>query len=391
MKSIRDAGIENKRIFLRVDFNVPMEDKKIIDNFRMARTLPTIEYLLKNNNKIIIGTHLGKPEGEIIPQLSTIPLAQELAKLIKHKVYATDHVLDPRVIKKVEELRGGEILVLGNLRWHPEEELDSETFARDLASYADVYVDDAFGVCHRSHASVDAITKFLPSYAGLLVESEVTTLSLLLKNPIQPFVLIMGGAKIKDKAGLIINLAERADKVLIGGAIANTFFAASGQEVSDSLYEKEMMEKCQEIIQKFHQKIILPIDSVKDEQAGGRFKIADTGPQTRRIFREEILKANTVFWNGNMGRSEDVRFQEGTREIAKAMIENRGTTVVSGGDTVGFVDSENLTQGINFISTGGGATLSFLAGESMPGIKALDRLHNENITTDLVHPPRLSP
>ena len=381
MKSIRDAGIENKRVFLRVDFNVPMEDKKIIDNFRMAKTLPTIEYLLKSNNKIIIGTHLGKPEGEIIPQLSTVPLAQELAKLIKHKVYATDHILDPLITKKIEELRAGEILVLGNLRWHLEEELDSETFARDLASYADVYVNDAFGVCHRAHASVDAITKFLPSYAGLLVESEVTTLSLLLKNPIKPFVLVMGGAKAKDKAGLINNLAERADKILIGGAIANTFMAASGQEVSDSLYEKEMTEKCREIIQKFHQKIILPVDSVKDEQAGGQFKITDIGPQTRRIFREEILKANTVFWNGNMGHSEDVRFQEGTREIAEAMIENRGTTVVSGGDTVGFINNENLVQGINFISTGGGATLSFLAGEDMPGIRALDRIGNKTSVT----------
>lgn len=373
MKSIRDAGIENKKVFLRVDFNVPMEDKKIADNFRMKRTLPTIEFLLHNHNKIIIGTHLGKPEGHIIPQLSTVPLAGELAKLLKHKIYATDHILDPLVHKKIDQLKNGEILVLGNLRWHLEEELDSEAFAKDLASYADVYVNDAFGVCHRANASVDAITKFLPSYAGLLVESEVTTLSLLLKNPIQPFILIMGGAKVKDKAGLITNLAERADKILIGGAIANTFLAASGQEVSDSLYEKEMMEKCQNIVQKFHQKIILPVDSVKDEQADGQFKIADIGPQTRRIFREEILKANTVFWNGNLGHSEDMRFQEGTRVVAQAMIENSGTTVVSGGDTVGFIDRENLTEGINFISTGGGATLNFLAGESMPGIRALDR------------------
>lgn len=374
MRSVRDAGIENKRVFLRVDFNVPMEDKKIIDNFRMAKTLPTIEYLLHDHNKIIIGTHLGKPEGEIIPQLSTVPLAQELAKLIKHKVYATDHVLDPLVRERVEELKDGEILVLGNLRWHPEEELDSETFARDLASYADVYVNDAFGASHRAHASVDAITKFLPSYAGLLVESEVTTLSLLLKNPIKPFVLVMGGAKVKDKAGLINNLAERADKILIGGAIANTFLAASGQEVGDSLYEKEMIEKCQDIIQKFHQKIILPVDSVKDQQTGGQFKIVDIGPQTRRIFREEIFRANTVFWNGNMGYSEDIRFQDGTREVAEALIENRGTTVISGGDTVGFINSQNLSRGINFISTGGGATLSFLAGEDMPGIRALDRV-----------------
>lgn len=385
MKSVRDAGIENKRVFLRVDFNLPMEDKKIVDNFRMVRTLPTIEYLLKKHNKIIIGTHLGKPGGEIIPQLSTVPLAQELAKLIKHKVYATDHILDPMVRKKIDELRSGEILVLGNLRWHLEEELDNETFAKDLASYADVYVNDAFGASHRAHASVDAITKFLPSYAGLLVESEVTTLSLLLKNPIKPFVLVMGGAKVKDKAGLIINLVERADKVIIGGAIANTFLAASGKAVGDSLYEKEMVERCQEIIQRYHQKIVLPIDSVKDIKEDGQFRIVDIGPQTRKIFIEEIAKANTVFWNGNMGYSEDIRFQEGTREIAEAMIENHGTTVISGGDTVGFINSQNLSQGINFISTGGGATLSFLAGEDMPGIRALDRLYYKNNASDLAH------
>lgn len=379
MKSIRDAGIENKYVFLRVDFNVPMEDKKMIDNFRVIRTLPTIQYLLKNRNKIIIGTHLGKPEGKIIPQLSTVPLAQELAKLIKHRIFATDHILDPLVRKKVEKLRTGEILVLGNLRWHIEEELDNERFARDLASYADVYVNDAFGVCHREHASVDAITKFLPSYAGLLVESEVTMLSLLLKNPIQPFVLVMGGAKIKDKAGLINNLAERADKILIGGAIANTFLAANGQAVGESLYQKEMTERCLEIAQRYHQKIILPVDLIRDVQENGQFKFMDIGPQTRKTFKEEIAKANTVFWNGNMGNSEDVRFQEGTREIAEAMIENRGTTVISGGDTVGFVNSQNLSQGINFISTGGGATLSFLAGENMPGIKALDRIYKSNI------------
>lgn len=373
MLSLSDAQVANKRVLLRVDFNVPLEDKKITDNFRMRKSLPTIEYLLRNRAKVIIITHLGKPEGQIIPQLSTVPLAAELAKLLKRKVYATDHVIHPLVPEKIQEMKYGEVLVLGNLRWHPEEELDSEAFARDLARYADVFVNDAFGVSHRAHASVDAITKFLPSYAGYLLEAEVTTLSLLLKDPIKPFVLIMGGAKIKDKTGLINNLAERADKILVGGAIGNTFLAASGQEVSDSLYEPEMTDKCQAILQQFSSKIVLPVDSVKEDRSNGKFSIMDIGVKTVEMFKQEILRANTVFWNGNLGYSEKKPYDEGTKNIAEAMMQNRGTTVVSGGDTVGFVDANNLTTGINFISTGGGATLEFLAGIKLPGIEALNR------------------
>jgi len=373
VQSLREAPITNKRVLLRVDFNVPLEDNKIADNFRMRKSLPTIEYLLRNRAKVIIITHLGKPDGQIIPQLSTIPLAQELAKLLKRKVYATDHVIHKMIPEKIQQMKFGEVLVLGNLRWHPEEELNSEVFARDLASYGDVYINDAFGVSHRAHASVDAITKYLPSYAGYLLEAEVTTLSLLLKDPVKPLVLIMGGAKIKDKTGLIDNLAERADKILVGGAIGNTFLAASGVEVSESLYEPEMIDKCQVILQKYAQKILLPLDSIKEERPNGKFSILDIGLKTIEAFRQEILKANTVFWNGNMGYSEKKPYDDGTRNIAQAMIDNHGTTVVSGGDTVGFVDSNNLISGINFISTGGGATLEFLAGLKLPGIEALNR------------------
>lgn len=373
MQSLRDADINNKRVLLRVDFNVPLEDKKITDNFRMRKSLPTIEYLLRNRAKVIVLTHLGKPDGQIIPQLSTVPLAQELAKLLKRRVYATDHVIHQMIPQKINQMRYGEVLVLGNLRWHAEEELDSQPFARDLASYGDVYVNDAFGVSHRSHASVDAITNFLPSCAGFLLESEVTTLSLLLKDPVKPFVLIMGGAKVKDKTPLIENLAERVDKILIGGAIGNTFLAASGKDVSQSLYEPEMIDKCQSILERFGQKIILPEDSVKDQKSDGKFSIVDIGPKTIDTYRGEILKANTVFWNGNLGYSERKPFDEGTKSIARALVENRGTTVVSGGDTVGYIDSNGFINGINFISTGGGATLEFLAGLKLPGIEALNR------------------
>ena len=373
MISIRDANLNGKVVFLRVDFNVPIKDGKILDNYRITRALSTIQYLLERKTKIIIATHLGKPAGEIIPDLSTIPLASELAKLLKHKVYATDHVIHPTVTKKIEEMNFGDVLMLGNLRWHKEEEQNNERFAEELASYADIYVNDAFGASHRAHASIDAITNFLPSYGGFLLESEKTTLDLLVRSPQKPYIIVLGGAKVKDKSGLINNLAMMADKILIGGAIANTFLAARGTDISESLYEREMFETCEGIMAKFKDKILLPEDQIKEESANGKFKIMDIGPNTIELFKREIAAGKTVFWNGNMGYSEDQKYENGTRKIAEAISQNNGTTVVAGGDTVGFINQNNLSGNINFISTGGGATLNYLAGEKMPGLFALEK------------------
>lgn len=374
MKSIRDIDVKDKKVFLRVDFNVPMKNGKITDNNRIKTSIPTIKFLLDSDAKIIIGTHVGRPEGKVNTEFSTVPMAQELAKLLIQPVTVTDHVINDKVLlEKIENMAPKDIIVLGNLRFHPEEETNNSMFAKKLASYADIYVNDAFAVSHRSNASIDAITNYLPSYAGLLLESEITSLGLLLKNPQQPFVMIIGGAKVKDKAKLIETLAKKADKLLIGGAVANTFLLAKGEEVGDSLVEKEMVEDCKRMLKELGDKIVLPVDTIKDG-TGANFKIMDIGPNTIAKFRSEISNAGSIFWNGNLGYTEDERFAEGTKAIAKAIEENTfGAKVAAGGDTVGFLDQNNMQKSYSFVSTGGGAALEFLAGEKLPGIEALNK------------------
>lgn len=369
MKSVRDAELKDKKVFLRVDFNVPLVGTKIIDNNRLVQAIPTIKFLIEKRAKIIIGTHVGRPEGKFDPVFSTIPIAAELAKLLKSSIEATDHVISPIITEKINQMKPGEILMLGNLRFHPEEENNSESFAKELAAYADLYVNDAFAVSHRANASVEAITNYLPSYAGLLMESEITSLDLLVHNPEHPFVLVIGGAKVTDKAGLLIKLAEKADTVLIGGAVGNTFLKAKGEDVGDSLIDAEMIEKCKEILTRYKDKIHLPIDTKKDE-AG---KILDIGPKTIDNYKRIISDAKCVFWNGNMGYTEDNKYREGTLAMANAMADNLNTKVIAGGDTVGFVDQYNLRDRFSFVSTGGGAAMQFLAGEPLPGIAALDK------------------
>lgn len=376
MKSIRDVDIKDKKVFLRLDLNVPLEGTKITDNNRIVQAIPTIKYLMEKHAKVIIGTHLGRPEGKFDPAFSTVPIAEELAKLLGTNVDVTDHVISPIITEKINKMEKGQVLMLGNLRFHPEEEKNSESFAKELANYADIYVNDAFAVSHRANASVEAITNYLPSYSGLLMESEMTTLMFLMQNPEHPFVLIIGGAKVTDKAGLLLKLAEKADSVLIGGAVANTFLKAEGQEVGKSLVDEEMIEKCKEIMAKFKEKIHLPIDFVKEaskttEENG--FRILDIGPKTSENYLRIIADAKCIFWNGNMGYTEDEKYREGTLSIAKAMAENSNTKVIAGGDTVGFVDKYNLRDKFSFISTGGGAAMQFLAGEPLPGIVALDK------------------
>lgn len=374
MKSIRDVEVRNKRVFLRVDFNVPMVNGEITDINRIKNSVPTIKYLLDNDAKIIIGTHVGRPEGKTNTEFSTVPMAQELAKLLGQKVTVTDHVINDKILlEKIESMQAKDIIVLGNLRFHAEEEANNHMFAKKLASYAEIYVNDAFAVSHRANASIDAITSYLPSYSGLLLESEMTSLGLLLKNPQPPFVMIIGGAKVKDKAGLIKTLAKKADRILIGGAVANTFLLAKGEEVGNSLVEKEMVEACREMIQELGDKIVLPVDTVKDGQ-GSEFKIMDIGHSTIARFRSEIINAGSIFWNGNLGYTEDARFSAGTKAIATAIEENTfGTKVAAGGDTVGFLDQNEMQKNFSFISTGGGAALEFLAGGKLPGIEALNK------------------
>lgn len=373
MKSIRDAVLKDKKVFLRVDFNVPLDGTKIVDNNRLVRAIPTIKFLMENHAKIIIGTHVGRPDGKVNLAFSTVPIAEELARLLKTKIEVTDHVISPVISEKINKMKVGEILMLGNLRFHPEEEANSESFAKELASYADLYVNDAFAVSHRANASVEAITNFLPSYSGLLMESEVTSLDLLVNNPEHPFVLVVGGAKVTDKAGLLKKLAEKADTVLIGGAVGNTFLAAKGEDMGKSLIDSDMIESCKEILDKFEGKIHLPLDSKKDDLSSDEFKILDIGPKTIEDYQRVIADAKCIFWNGNMGYTEDEKYKEGTLAIAQAMADNINTKVIAGGDTVGFVDQYNLRDHFSFVSTGGGAAMQFLAGEPLPGIEALHK------------------
>ena len=372
MKSVRDADVKHKKVFLRVDFNVPLDGSKISDNNRIVQAIPTIKYLLDKHAKIIIGTHIGRPEGKLNLAFSTIPVAEELAKLLEVPVEATDHVISPVITEKINQMEPGQILMLGNLRFHPEEEKNSETFAKELANYADIYVNDAFAVSHRANSSVEAITNYLPSYSGLLMESEITSLQLLLDNPDHPFVLIIGGAKVSDKAGLLMKLAKTADKVLIGGAVANTFLKARGEEVGKSLVDLEMIDKCKEIMEKYKDKIHLPLDFVRDGE-GDQLNNLDIGPKTIEDFNRVIADGRCIFWNGNMGYTEDAKYREGTLAVAKAMAENLNTKVIAGGDTVGFVDQQGLIDKFSFVSTGGSAAMQFLAGEPLPGIEALDK------------------
>ena len=373
MKSIREADLNEKTVFLRVDYNVPMEEGRIMDNNRIKKSIATIKYLLEHNAKIVIATHLGKPKGKVDQKTSTLPLAEELARELSHKVNATEYLIDDSVKQRIKDMQPGDIIMLANLRWNPGEEGNDDEFAKSLASYADLYVNDAFGASHRAHASISAITKYLPGFAGFLLDSEVTTLSLLLKDPARPFYLIMGGAKIGDKTGMIDNLAPKVDKILVGGGIANTFLAARGDNVSESLCETEMIGKCKELLDKYGEKIELPIDNISENKSSGVFSIMDIGSQTREKYAKEIVNAKTIFWNGNMGKSEDQQYEGGTKSIASAISSNsEATSVIAGGDTAGYVISHNMEEGISFISTGGGAALEFLAGLKLPGVEALN-------------------
>jgi 3-phosphoglycerate kinase len=373
VKSIRDVEVKDKKIFLRVDFNVPMKDGTVVSANRLTAAVPTIEYLIERGAKIIIGTHLGRPEGKYDPAFSTVPVAEELSKILNKPVSGTDHVVSSLIEEKIARMKQGEIILLGNMRFHPEEEENNKEFAKKIASYVDLYVNDAFAVSHRANASVDAITQFLPSYSGLLLESEITTLNLFLTSPEHPFVVVVGGAKVKDKAGVLEKLAEKADNILLGGAVGNTFLAAKGQNVSKSLVESEMLPKCKEIMDILKEKIMLPSDSINEDLGNGEFRSLDIGHATIANFVREINDAKCIFWNGNLGYTEDVRYCAGTLAIAKAMSDNLNVKVAAGGDTVGFIEQNGLRGGFSFISTGGSATMEFLAGVSLPGIAALER------------------
>ncbi|HLF54625.1 MAG TPA: phosphoglycerate kinase [Candidatus Nanoarchaeia archaeon] len=390
MRSLKEADVKGRRVLVRVDFNIPLKNGKVVDDKRIRAALPTIDFLRKKKAKVILISHLGRPDGKVVEDLRLEPIAHALSKMLKYPVHHEPDCIGSDVEDRVRTLHDGDVLLLENLRFYPEEEADDDLFAQKLAAFADVYVNDAFGTCHRAHASVHAVTRYLPSYAGFLLEKEVKVLSSLLKNPKRPFVAVMGGAKVSDKIKVIENLLKRVDAILIGGAMMFTFYKALGYNIGKSKFEADKVALAKALLKKGKKKLALPIDVVVALSPKAKGKVMssrsipksmmglDIGPVTQQIYANIIRDAKTVFWNGPMGMFEVKRFAKGTLSIAKAMAECRGVTVVGGGETVSAV--EKLSKKFTHVSTGGGAALEFLEGKSLPGIAALD--DNEKSLSD---------
>lgn len=390
MKSITDIDVAGKLVFLRVDFNVPLDRGRITDDTRVTGALPTIQYLLDRKARIILASHLGRPKGKPTPEFSLEPVGRRLAELLRKDVILADDCIGAAAKKLASELRDGQILLLENLRFHKEEEANDEGFAQKLANGAQVYIDDAFGALHRAHASVAAITKFVPEKgAGLLVKREVEHLGTLLQKPARPYLAILGGAKVSDKIKVIENLLQRVDGLMIGGAMAYTFLAAKGVQVGDSLVERDKLSLAQSLMDHATAKgvsIYLPVDHVvaaspeaiadrettAGAEIGAGMKGFDIGPKTIQLYSREIANAKTVFWNGPMGMFETAAFSAGTRGVAEALAANTGFTVVGGGDSAAAVAQFGLADKVTHVSTGGGASLEFLEGRVLPGLAALE-------------------
>ena len=378
-KTLKDADLTGKRVLVRADFNVLDDDGKI------KATLPTIKYLLEHKCRIILLSHLGRPKGKVTEELRLDGVGKSLSQLLGVKVRKLNETVGPNADKAVKEMKEGEIILLENVQFHPGECENDEKYAKQLASLADVFILDAFGQAHRDYASLTQIQKFLPSYAGLLMEKEVNTLSMLLKNTEHPFIAVLGGAKVSDKAKLIENLLTKVDKLLIGGAMAFTFLKAKGCETGQSKVENDFTETAGKLLKSG--KILLPVDvAVADKfDANAARKVApadsipkewmglDIGTETIIIFKKELLKAKTVVWNGPMGVFEFDRFAQGTTEIAKAISQLKATTVIGGGDTLAAVKKAGAEGKFTHTSTGGGAMLEFLEGKKLPAIEALGK------------------
>ena len=384
-KTVKDIDVKGKKVLVRVDFNVPLKDNGIGDDTRIRAALPTIEYLLKQGAAVILCSHLGRPKGGPDPKFSLKPVADYLAGLLKKPVaFATD-CIGPVAEKAAKALKPGEVLVLENTRFHPEEEKNDMGMAKQLASLADVFVNDAFGSAHRAHASTEGVTHFLPSVAGFLMEKEIQYLGEAIANPKRPFVAIMGGSKISDKIGVIKNLLTKADSILIGGGMANTFFKAQGYPVADSLVEDEALETAKELVKTGGTKLRLPVDVVLgdkfDADAASKtmpvgpipdgWRILDIGPETVKAYGKVIESAGTVVWNGPMGVFEFPKFAVGTFGIAKAIAASKAVSIIGGGDSVAAIQESGLANKITHISTGGGASLEMLEGLELPGVTAL--------------------
>ena len=388
-KTVRDIDLKGKKVFVRCDFNVPMdENQNITDNNRIVAALPTIKYLLENDCKIILASHLGRPKGEFKKEFSLEPVSKELSKLLGVEVIMAKDVIGEDANKKASELKGGEILLLENVRFHKEETENDPEFSKKLASMAEIYVNDAFGTAHRAHSSTTGIASYLPGVSGFLIEKELKFLGNAVNNPKRPFVAILGGAKVSDKIGVIDSLLEKVDTLIIGGGMAYTFFKAMGYEVGNSICEMDKLELAKNLMEKAKAKgvkLMLPVDTKigKEFKADTESKVVkydeipegwegfDIGDESIAEFKAELEKAKTVVWNGPLGLFEFEQFAKGTNEIAKQLAKIDATTIIGGGDSAAAVKKAGLQDKITHVSTGGGASLEFLEGKKLPGIEAL--------------------
>ena len=389
-KTIEDIDVSGKRVLVRCDFNVPLDGTKITDETRIVAALPTIKYLLDHNAAVILCSHLGRPKGEFNMKYSLAPVAERLSEKLDKKVVLAKDVIGPDAQKCVSEMKPGDVVLLENVRFHKEEEKNDPEFAKKLASFAEIYVNDAFGTAHRAHASTEGVAHYLPAVAGFLIGKELDVMGKALENPARPCVAILGGAMVSDKIGVITNLLEKVDTLIIGGGMSYTFQKALGGSIGKSLCEEDKIDLAREMLEKAKEKgvrILLPVDNicgqefsndtmritVHSKQIPDGWEGMDIGPKTQALFAAEIANAATVVWNGPMGVFEFPNFADGTRAIAQALADNRNcVSIIGGGDSAAAVEQMGYADKMTHISTGGGASLEFLEGKELPGVAALN-------------------
>ncbi|NLJ79488.1 MAG: phosphoglycerate kinase [Firmicutes bacterium] len=388
-KSIRDVDVQGKRVLVRADFNVPMQEGKITDDKRIRAALPSIKYLLEHGAKVILMSHFGRPKGKVVEELRLDPVAKRLGELLDQPIAKADDCLGPAVEEAVAALKPGDVLLLENVRFYAEEEQNETSFARQLAELGDLYVNDAFGTAHRAHASTVGVAQHLPAVSGFLMQKELEFLGGAIEDPKRPFVAILGGAKVKDKIGVIESLLERVDSLILGGGMAYTFLKSRGYEIGKSLLDAERLDFCREITAKAEAagvRLLLPVDIVvgKEFAADTEHKIVsveempsdweglDIGPRSVEKFSEVIKQAGTAVWNGPMGVFEFDAFARGTEAIARAMADSKAVSIIGGGDSAAAVEQFGLSAQMAHVSTGGGASLEFLEGKVLPGVAALN-------------------
>ncbi|MFD2679407.1 phosphoglycerate kinase [Bacillus seohaeanensis] len=389
-KTIKDVEVKGQRVLCRVDFNVPMSDGKITDETRIRAALPTIQYLVDQGAKVILASHLGRPKGQVVEELRLTPVAKKLGEILNKDVKKADEAYGENVQQIVNDMSEGDVLVLENVRFYPGETKNDPELAKELASLADIYVNDAFGAAHRAHASTEGVAKHLPAVAGLLMEKEIEVLGKALSNPERPFTAIIGGAKVKDKIGVIDNLLEKVDNLIIGGGLAYTFVKAQGHEIGKSLLEEDKIDLAKQFMKKAEEKGVnfyMPVDVVVADDFSNDantqvvsidsipadWEALDIGPKTREQFQDVIKNSKLVIWNGPMGVFELEAFANGTKAVANALADATDTySVIGGGDSAAAVEKFDLADKMSHISTGGGASLEFMEGKELPGVVALN-------------------